>query len=120
MKCARCGLYNPGSAQRCDCGYDFEKRTVEEAYFKQELPKQIKTYLLVTIGANVALGLVVLEQGDAARIVATLVWSVVVYWLYWRLVKKDNWARIAIVILTLPIGLFLGLSREAKLYCLQK
>src|SRR6266581_2209891 len=27
--CPRCGLLNPETAQRCDCGYNFELRTVE-------------------------------------------------------------------------------------------
>jgi uncharacterized RDD family membrane protein YckC len=27
MDCPKCGLINPATAQRCDCGYDFETRT---------------------------------------------------------------------------------------------
>ncbi|QJX00294.1 hypothetical protein FTUN_7919 [Frigoriglobus tundricola] len=30
--CRRCGLVNPPSAQRCDCGYDFTTQTVERSY----------------------------------------------------------------------------------------
>jgi hypothetical protein len=33
-KCPRCGLWSTGSALRCDCGYDFEKGTIEESYIK--------------------------------------------------------------------------------------
>jgi hypothetical protein len=32
MNCPRCGLINPGTAQRCDCGYDFISRSVQESY----------------------------------------------------------------------------------------
>lgn len=32
MKCPRCGLINPESAQRCDCGYDFQSQTTEKSY----------------------------------------------------------------------------------------
>ncbi len=32
MKCPYCGLINPDNALRCDCGYDFETRTVEPSY----------------------------------------------------------------------------------------
>jgi hypothetical protein len=30
MNCPRCGLINPGTAQRCDCGYDFISTSVQE------------------------------------------------------------------------------------------
>ena len=30
--CPKCGLVNPPSAQRCDCGYDFVSRSVEQSY----------------------------------------------------------------------------------------
>jgi len=32
MNCPRCGLVNPGTAQRCDCGYDFISKSVQESY----------------------------------------------------------------------------------------
>jgi|SRR5215472_8901085 len=32
MNCPRCGLINPGTAQRCDCGYDFVSKSVQESY----------------------------------------------------------------------------------------
>lgn len=41
-QCPRCGLWNADSALRCDCGYDFEKGTVEESYSK-DIEKKIKT-----------------------------------------------------------------------------
>ena len=40
MKCPNCGLYNPDSAQTCDCGYNFEKGVViQENNFKQSYSK---------------------------------------------------------------------------------
>jgi hypothetical protein len=32
MKCPNCGLINPESAQRCDCGYDFYSNRIEQSY----------------------------------------------------------------------------------------
>jgi len=32
MNCPRCGLINPGTGQRCDCGYDFISKSRNEAY----------------------------------------------------------------------------------------
>ena len=29
LKCPQCGLFNPDTAQRCDCGYDFETQSVD-------------------------------------------------------------------------------------------
>jgi hypothetical protein len=32
MKCPHCGLFNPESAQRCDCGFDFQSKTLKESF----------------------------------------------------------------------------------------
>ena len=32
MECPKCGLESPESAQRCDCGYDFETGAMEQSY----------------------------------------------------------------------------------------
>mgnify|MGYP000904864518 CR=1 FL=1 len=39
MKCTHCGLINPESALRCDCGYDFATQTIKSSY----LPAQPKS-----------------------------------------------------------------------------
>lgn len=43
--CPRCGLVNPPSAERCDCGYDFVSHTVERISHKesQRAQKETKT-----------------------------------------------------------------------------
>jgi len=30
MRCPHCGLINPSTAQRCDCGYDFDKKAITD------------------------------------------------------------------------------------------
>lgn len=119
MDCPRCGLINPDSAQRCDCGYDFITKKVEKPYEEQGLPKEIKTWLIIVIVVNLIFIIRSLLSDDLMTIVEIVIWSAIICFLYSQLVKRKNWARIALVILSFPIGLILGLSREAKLYCLQ-
>jgi hypothetical protein len=48
------------------------------------------------------------------------VWSVGVWWRYFKLIARKNWARLALAVLTFPTGLMLGLSQEARMYYLQE
>lgn len=41
MTCPKCNLLNPDSALRCDCGYDFQTRTIQQSYLEMT-PKQGK------------------------------------------------------------------------------
>ena len=38
MKCPNCSLWNPPTAQRCDCGYDFDKHRVDVAFAPPKIP----------------------------------------------------------------------------------
>ena len=122
-KCPRCGLWSVGSALRCDCGYDFEKGTVEETYYKTELPKDIKTFFIFIVVLNLVAGISSFVTGmntdNFISLAIIVVWSILVYWLYYQLVQKKNWARILLVVLTFPLGLFLLMSNDVKLYMLQ-
>ena len=120
MDCPRCGLVNPGIAERCDCGYDFKSKKVEKAYFRQGLPAPIKTYIGLVVVVNVLLGIRAIGSARPFTQIGPAVFAAVVYPLYVQLLKKKNWARIALAVLTFPIGTILLLTREVKLYVLQK
>jgi len=32
VQCPKCRLFNPDTAIRCDCGYDFRTKTIEASY----------------------------------------------------------------------------------------
>lgn len=36
MECPHCKLFNPDSAQRCDCGYDFSTGVVEQSFLTKK------------------------------------------------------------------------------------
>ena len=44
MKCPICGLINPDSAKRCDCGFDFYSRKMEKPYYIEKTQKSGKEY----------------------------------------------------------------------------
>ncbi len=41
--CPKCGLINPETAQRCDCGYDFVSRTMKESYLGPKDQRALST-----------------------------------------------------------------------------
>jgi len=84
------------------------------------MPNDIRTYIVFVMIFNAIVLILALVTGDTARIILTIIWTVAVGIIYSQLVKKKNWARIALIIITFPIGLILALSQEAKLYVLQK
>ncbi|MGO8813615.1 MAG: hypothetical protein ACLQVG_02975 [Terriglobia bacterium] len=118
-KCPRCALINPPTAQRCDCGYDFKTRKIESPYFRQELPGSIRDFtIFLTIWQ--VLGALLVLSINWQHAVAVGIWSALVWPTYFQLKKKKSWARLVLAVLTAPIGSFLLLTREVKLYMLQR
>jgi hypothetical protein len=59
--CPKCGLVNPPTAQRCDCGWDFVSRQQEQSYLE---PKH---------RAQLAAGI-----GGGALVLSYIIWRLVV------------------------------------------
>jgi hypothetical protein len=87
MKCPRCGLLNPETAKRCDCGYDFELRIfVNEVMTggesKAKLPRMWVGYLIAAIVFVAELnGGAAIQDPTAAFWYYTL--FTVAGWFYW-------------------------------------
>ncbi len=82
--CPKCKLVNPDSAERCDCGYDFESGQVKESYLPPAQPPKIKPHKTATGVAGLmsilALGSTYLREGDTFLAVGTAaIVSVVAY-----------------------------------------
>ena len=99
---------------------------------QKKLPVAIKFHIIVfsfLMGLQFISGLLVDIDEFGRRsflidilIIRIIIWIVFVgvfFGLYMQLLRRKNWARIAIGILTVPLGLVLLLSEEARLYCLK-
>lgn len=58
MKCPNCGLINPDNAQRCDCGYDFNRRVIIAKNTKSQ-----KTIIITLALLLLAIGILVTQVG---------------------------------------------------------
>ena len=103
-----------------------------QQYVKKKLPVAIKFHIVIfsfLMGLQFISGLLVDidEFGGTSfltdiLIIRIIVWTIILggfFGLYIQLLRSKNWARIAIGILTIPLGLVLLLSEEARLYCLK-
>jgi hypothetical protein len=131
MKCPNCGLFNPESAQRCDCGYDFDKGTMEKPYYIEK-PREdskaskilVAVYIILQFSFwTIFIGMVLIMVFNTPPL--PVFFSIVTYYgfccfLYVQLRKRKNWARITLIIITFPFGPFYFTSQELKLYCLQQ
>jgi hypothetical protein len=90
MKCPKCGLINPDTAQRCDCGYDFPSGEMK------------KSYLARSDGGAASMGLV--SANSSSMTVSALLFS-----LKGRIPRSTYWLKFGVpylepIRITLPHG----------------
>ncbi len=58
MKCLNCGLINPETAERCNCGYDFATQVVKASYLpvQQMSSRSRLIFLLISPAIFIAIG----------------------------------------------------------------
>lgn len=89
--CQKCKLYNPASAQRCDCGYDFDTQQMENTFLTEEQRAikesasagEIAVSLFIPI-AGLVYGIVLITKGKkrggqimAASLIAMVILAIV-------------------------------------------
>lgn len=126
MNCPKCGLINPDSAERCDCGYDFRRKTLSSEH-RFLFPKAVTVIVVVTlvvswaflIGDMPSIGLDTTER--TVRFVWGCLWTIAVLVCY-ALLKDGNYrALIPLALLTSPWGWFMfTYGRNLKFYCIHK
>ncbi|MDB5307736.1 MAG: hypothetical protein JWO38_1938 [Gemmataceae bacterium] len=67
--CPRCGLVNPPSARRCDCGYDFQSQSVARSHLSEgELARQADARLPIIVPTGcISLVLLLVMSGTNGR-----------------------------------------------------
>ena len=71
-KCPRCRLFSPAEALRCDCGYDFESRTVQPSYLLASVLQKHGGAINVlgqSARTNIRYGMVLLGGGTAFSVI---------------------------------------------------
>ncbi len=74
QQCPRCRLFNPDTAMRCDCGYDFETRTMQASYVERSAEEKYggRANLLIARGrSNLRSGLAITAAGLGLAVVMT-------------------------------------------------
>ncbi len=66
MQCPRCKLLNPDTTARCDCGYDFESRSMQKRHFTNASLRVpgLFSFLPAGVGALTGIATAVFNRAD--------------------------------------------------------
>jgi len=95
MKCPNCRLINPDTALRCDCGYDFQSKRIEESYFKEKTQKPTNMRAVYAIQiAMVCLAVIrAAAEGTIEPLSEVLILAASAIFVYMRMARRKNLAR---------------------------
>ena len=85
MKCPHCGLLNPDGSQWCDCGYNFESRSIkisesDRARIAEVANSRLTTSIVLAIAALITFGILLYAaQKSGWVMVAFVVWLLLPY-----------------------------------------
>lgn len=102
---------------------------------EQKIEEETKPEIPIAINFHIAIFAIVLSfqlilgvfeamapapYANPGGLIVWIIFAVIFFGLYEQLIcERKNWARIVIGILTIPLGLILLLSEEARSYCLK-
>ena len=117
-RCPKCKLVSPDHAERCDCGFDFVsgevRRSLLPASNRDSVRREIHGFALAVIALGAIGALVRLLLGSPSSLLVVAIWAPIVYYLALQFSARKRWARTALAMLTLPIGLVLFTGRYRR------
>jgi hypothetical protein len=121
--CPRCRIANPDAAETCDCGYSFMLRSGGRQPVimgARRVPVVMKIHaLLVAVSLLFAIWQRARRYGGGLSTSDNELWTlvlaaIILTLLFVVMLAGKPWARIALGLLTIPVGLLILLSSSAR------
>ncbi len=103
MKCPNCGIINPPTAQRCDCGYNFEQSPPEKAPAVTALVQESRwKFVLKTVAYFFLVWFLLILLGAGIRDFIGIITGIIGFPV---VVSQGMWAAIALFIALVAVGM---------------